>query len=253
MFQKTLHDLVKGIRAASASDDLASYVASIFQDIKKELKSNNNATKAIAVSKLNHLKMLGYDTSWCAFGIVEVMSMSKFRHKRIGYLAAAQAFTQQTEVVLLCTNLLKKELQSQNPYAIGLAINCLSNVCTEDLAMELLPDLIIMMSSSRSYVKKKAILVMYKLFVAYPKGLEDAYAPLKKKLADDDDAAVSCAVNVVCELAQSRPQNYLKLAPMLFEILTNSSNNWMLIKVVKLLGRLVSQEPRLALDMGQGF
>ena len=70
------------------------------------------------------------------FNIVEVMSMSRFSYKRIGYLAAAQSFTQQTEVVLLCTNLLKKELQSKNPYAIGLAINCLSNVCTPDLVSE---------------------------------------------------------------------------------------------------------------------
>jgi hypothetical protein len=31
-----------------------------------------------------------------------------------------------------------------------------------------------------------------------------------------------------------------------FRLLTTSSNNWMLIKVVKLLGSLVPEEPRLA-------
>ena len=46
---------------------------------------------------------------------------------------------------------------------------------------------------------------------------------------------VSATVNVVCELARkSNPRNYLPLAPQLFEILTTSSNNWMLIKIVKL-------------------
>jgi AP-3 complex subunit delta-1 len=34
--------------------------------------------------------MIGYDISWACFGIVEVMSQSKFSHKRIGYLAANQ-------------------------------------------------------------------------------------------------------------------------------------------------------------------
>ena len=34
--------------------------------------------------------MIGYDVSWAAFAIVEVMSQPKFAHKRIGYLAANQ-------------------------------------------------------------------------------------------------------------------------------------------------------------------
>jgi AP-3 complex subunit delta-1 len=57
---------------------------------------------------------------------------------------------------------------------------------------------------------------------------------------------VSTAVNVICELANKNPHNYLAMAPKFFRLLTTSSNNWMLIKVVKLLGSLVSEEPRLA-------
>ena len=53
-------------------------------------------------------------------------------------------------------------------------------------------------------------------------------------------------MNVICELARKKPKNYLPLAPELFKILTTSRNNWMLIKVVKLLGALVEEEPRLA-------
>lgn len=43
------------------------------------------------------------------------MTMPRFAHKRIGYLAANQCFTEDTEVVLLCTNHLQKEFKSQNP------------------------------------------------------------------------------------------------------------------------------------------
>jgi len=42
---------------------------------------------------------------------------------------------------------------------------------------------------------------------------------------------VSCAVNVICELANKNPKNYLSMAPQFFRLLTTSSNNWMLIKV----------------------
>lgn len=68
----------------------------------------------------------------------------------------------------------------------------------------------------------------------------------EQKLDDPESAVVSCAVNVICELANKNPKNYLALAPKFFRLLTTSSNNWMLIKVVKLLGSLVPEEPRLA-------
>ncbi|TPX63857.1 hypothetical protein SpCBS45565_g06328 [Spizellomyces sp. 'palustris'] len=47
-------------------------------------------------------------------------------------------------------------------------------------------------------------------------------------------AVVSAAVNVICELARRNPKSYLPLAPQLYGLLTNSTNNWMLIKIIKL-------------------
>ena len=52
--------------------------------------------------------MLGYDMSWASFHVVEVMSSPKVHLKSIGYLAAAQSFEQDTDVLMLTTNLLKK-------------------------------------------------------------------------------------------------------------------------------------------------
>lgn len=41
-------------------------------------------------------------------------------------------------------------------------------------------------------------------------------------------------MNVICELARKNPKNYISLAPVLYKILTTSQNNWLLIKIVKL-------------------
>lgn len=56
--------------------------------------------------------MIGYDMSWAAFNIIEVMSSTKFTLKRIGYLAAAQSFTQETDVTMLATHLIRKVIPS---------------------------------------------------------------------------------------------------------------------------------------------
>ncbi|RQM16544.1 hypothetical protein DD237_001040 [Peronospora effusa] len=244
LLELNLQDLVKGIR--STKGDVTIYIAQVLQEIKAELRSTDVFLKAQAIRKLTYLHMLGYDMSWAAFHVVEVMSYERFAHKRIGYNAACQSFTQSTDVVLLCTNLLKKEFGSLNEHEVGLAINVLANIVTTDLARDLLGDVLVMMESSKPYVRKKATLVLYKMFLRYPQGLRLSFDKLKERMEEPDITVVSCAVNVICELANKKPKNYLGLAPEFFRLLTTSSNNWMLIKVVKLLASLVPEEPRLA-------
>ena len=45
---------------------------------------------------------------WASFHVIEVMSSPRFHLKSMGYLAAAQSFQQDTDVLMLVTNTLKK-------------------------------------------------------------------------------------------------------------------------------------------------
>merc|ERR1712142_1212953 len=87
--------------------------------------------------------------------------------------------------------------------------------------------------------------LLYKVFLKYPESLRPAFPKLKEKLEDPDPGVQSAAVNVICELARKNPKNYLALAPLFFKLMTTSSNNWMLIKIIKLFGALCPLEPRL--------
>jgi len=46
--------------------------------------------------------------SWASFHVIEVMSSSKIHLKSVGYLAAGQSFNEDTDVLMLTTNLIKK-------------------------------------------------------------------------------------------------------------------------------------------------
>jgi AP-3 complex subunit delta-1 len=250
MFEKTLTDIVKGIRASKR--DTALYISQCIAEIKTEISDSDMYVKANALQKLTFLQMMGYSMSWASFATIEVMSSPRFAHKRIGYLAASQGFTQDTDVILLTTNLLKKEMRGaiggnmNGVYEAGLAVNCVSNIVTEELAQDLLPELTHLTQHPQPYLRKKAILCLFKVFVKYPQGLRLTFSQIQNCLNDQNSAVVSCAVNVITELSDKNPKNYLHLAPAFFDLLTSSSNNWMLIKVVKLLGSLVPEEPRLA-------
>tara|TARA_B110000305_G_C18881418_1_gene377721 strand:- start:88 stop:534 length:447 start_codon:yes stop_codon:yes gene_type:complete len=134
MFETTLSDLVKGIRAHKRDPTI--YISTSIKEIKQELKSNDFFIKTNALRKLTFLQMQGFDFEWASFSIIEVMSSPRFAHKRVGMLASTQTFNEQTDVILLTTNLLKKEFTSSSIYEVGVAINCLSNIVTPDLARE---------------------------------------------------------------------------------------------------------------------
>ncbi|KAG0055972.1 AP-3 complex subunit delta [Gryganskiella cystojenkinii] len=243
LFAHSLTDLIRGIRQNKKNEQ--GYIAKEIADIRLELRRNDPDLKAQAIAKLTYLQMMGYDMSWASFHVVEVMSSPKFLFKGIGYLGAVQSFNQETDVLMLTTNLIKKDLASSNACEIGIAINGLSHILTPDLARDLCADLVAMLNHSRPIVRKKVVLVLYKVFLKYPEGLRLSFSRLKDRLEDPDPSVVSAAVNVICELARRNPKNYLSLAPQLFKLLTTSSNNWMLIKIIKLFAALTPFEPRL--------
>jgi len=245
MFNKTLGDLVKGLRAHKK--DERQFIASCLKDIKEELKSTDNELKVDALRKLSYLQMFGFDISWAAFNAVEAMASQKFWEKRVGYMVACAAIKPGSEVTLLTTNLFKKDLlYNQSPFEASVAMNTLANIMTPELARDLAPDVVSLMSHSRHYLRKRSTLLTYKIFRNFPDALRPTFPQLKEKLQDPEVAVVSAAVNVICELARKNPKNYLALAPIFFKILTTSGNNWMLIKIIKLLGALCPLEPRLA-------
>ncbi|KII93311.1 hypothetical protein PLICRDRAFT_672814 [Plicaturopsis crispa FD-325 SS-3] len=242
MWERTLQDLIRGLRANK--QDESKFIAQVVDEIRQEVKSKDMELKAGAVLKLTYLDMLGYDMSWASFNVVEVMSSSRFHLKSVGYLAAVQSFEQETDVLMLTTNLLKKDLTS-TPADIAVTLNGISHIVTPDLARDLAPDLIAMLNHSRPHIRKRAILALYKVFDKYPEAAQQGMGRLREKLEDPDPGVVAATVNVLCELARRNPNDYLPLAPQLFHLLTTSSNNWMLIKIVKLFGSLSPHEPRL--------
>ncbi|KAH9982297.1 Clathrin/coatomer adaptor, adaptin-like protein [Lactifluus volemus] len=242
MWERTLQDLIRGLRANKRDD--AKFIAQAVDEIRQEIKSKDMELKAGAVLKLTYLEMLGYDMSWASFHVVEVMSSPKYHLKAVGYLAASQSFGPDTDVLMLTTNLLKKDLTS-NPNDIAISLNGLSHTVSPDLARDLSHDVVTMLNHSKPYIRKRAIIAVYKALVKYPEATPFAISRLKEKLEDQDSGVVATTINVLCEMVRREPRDYLSLAPQLFHLMTTSSNNWMLIKIIKLFGFLSPYEPRL--------
>ncbi|OWM83011.1 AP-3 complex subunit delta [Punica granatum] len=245
LFQRTLEDLIKGIRLQLIGE--SAFISKAMEEIRKEIKSTDLQTKSIALQKLSYLSPLHFvDMSWAAFHCIECMSSPRFAQKRIGYVAVSQSFNEHTPVLLLITNQLRKDLGSVNEFDAGLALDCLANIATVDLARDLTPEVFTLLGSSKVSVRKKAIGVILRVFEKYPDAVRVCFKRLVENLDSPDSRILSAAVGVFCELASRDPRSYLPLAPEFYRVLVDSKNNWVLIKVLKIFAKLAPLESRLA-------
>ncbi|KFK26686.1 hypothetical protein AALP_AA8G280000 [Arabis alpina] len=250
LFQRNLEDLIKSFRHNLLRE--STYISKSLEEIRNEIKSTDLTTKSTALQKLTYLAALhNVDMSFAAFHAVEVISSSKFHHKKIGYQAITQSFHDETSVLLLITNQMRKDLNSVNEYEVSLALECLARIGTHDLARDLTHEVFSLLSSSKSFVRKKAIGVVLRVFEKDHDAVKVCFKRLVENLessdsdSDSDSQILSAVVGVFCELASKDPESCLPLAPEFYKILVDSKNNWVLIKVLKIFGKLVSIEPRL--------
>lgn len=244
LFQRTLEDLIKSMRLQLIGE--STFISKATEEIRREIKSTDQHTKSTALQKLSYLSAVhAVDMSWACFHVVEVMSSSRFAHKRIGYHAASQSFHDDTPVLLLITNQLRKDLLSTNEFEVSLALGCLARIATHDLARDLTPEVFKLLSTARVFVRKKAIAVALRLFDKYPDAVRVCFKRLVENLESSDPQVVTAVIGVFCELAAKDPRSYLPLAPEFYRILVDSKNNWVLIKVLKVFAKLAPLEPRL--------
>lgn len=119
---------------------------------------------------------------------------------------------------------------------MSLPLVTLPHIISPSLAMSLLPDILARLSHSHAATRKKAIVSLYRLALVYPDALKLAWPRIKDRLMDiqEDGSVTTAVINVVCELGWRRPGDFLPLAPRFFDLLVEGGNNWMAIKIIKL-------------------
>lgn len=123
---------------------------------------------------------------------------------------------------------------------MSLPLVTIPHIITPSLAQSLLSDLLPRLSHSHPNIRKKTIAALYRLALVYPETLRPAWPKIKDLLMNEyEDPSVTAAViNIVCELGWRRPRDFLSLAPRLFDLLVDGGNNWMAIKIIKLVSIL---------------
>ncbi|EAL49830.2 Adapter-related protein complex 3 (AP-3) subunit, putative [Entamoeba histolytica HM-1:IMSS] len=249
----SLQDMVKGLRSNAGNEQ--AFINQTIADIKKDIVTSDMKRKAICIQKLTYLEMLGQETNWSGFHIIELSAKQSFWMKRVAYLAAQICLHESDDVLMLITNQLKKDLQG-TAYESCNACACFSAIVNESLARDLAAELVKLLTSGKDFLRRRACLMMYPMCKEYPDALRPSFAKMKEKLKDSDPTVVAAACVSFVELVKHEPKQYISLAPILYEIIKepiNQNNDLLMTKAIKILGMLASVELRLAKILVEPF
>jgi AP-3 complex subunit delta-1 len=154
LFQLSLDDLVKSLRADQSAAGESSAVARALSAIHREIRAPDAATKATALQKLTYLSSLHFAPVAAhplAFPAIELLASPHLPHKRLAYLAASLSLSPASLSLLpLATHQLHKDLSPSTAapaahHLCALALHLLASpaaAAAPDLAAHLAQDLV---------------------------------------------------------------------------------------------------------------
>ena len=192
--------------------------------IRTAFKDNNVSYRHRNVAKLLFIHMLGYPSHFGQMECLKLIASPNFPEKRIGYLALMLLLDERTEVLTLVTNSIKNDLSHPNQYVVGLALASVGNLATGDMGRILIMDADRCLRGSNPYLKKKAALVMIRIFKRVPEMIEEfadkIVSLLKERMHGVLIAGVQLMITIL-ELEPDQAASFARLVPSLVRLLRN--------------------------------
>lgn len=75
------------------------------------------------------------------------MSAPSYTEKRIGYLGLSQLLDESSDILMLVTNSIKKDLNAKETYVVALGLTAIAEVSSPEMCRELYPEVKKLMKS----------------------------------------------------------------------------------------------------------
>jgi AP-2 complex subunit alpha len=86
------------------------------------------------VCKLLFIFLLGHDIDFGHMEAVNLLSSNKYTEKQIGYLFISVLVSASSDLMRLVVQSIKNDIQSRNPIHVNLALQCIANIGSREMA-----------------------------------------------------------------------------------------------------------------------
>eukprot|EP00924_Labyrinthula_sp_SR-Ha-C_P003409 snap_masked-scaffold_15-processed-gene-8.40-mRNA-1 protein AED:1.00 eAED:1.00 QI:0/0/0/0/1/1/3/0/846 len=264
MFQRSVENVIQSLRNSNINPH--EFIDKAISETKKEVSSKDFDIKAKALKKVVYFNLLGKDVFWSIFSIIELLSSSNFYHQRVAVLAATDIIHCDSKEILLLPNLLNSRFQLlsksysrtiANYYSVCICLKLTSELSSLQLAPFVFDNVKPFCKLKESMTKldlliyNRSTLLLLKFHLSAPevcsikflfKLLSDqlnGYVSMNKKEASSS-SQISATVNVITEMCFKRPKQFMKSLSVLLSLLRKIKNNWLLIKLNKIISTVLS-------------
>lgn len=235
-----LRDLIRKVRACKTAAEERAVIAKESAMIRTAIREEQEHYRHRNVAKLLFMHMLGYPTHFGQLECMKLTASPHFPEKRIGYLGMMLLLSEEADVLMLATNSLKNDLNSDNKFVAGLALCAIGNLSTADMSRDLAPEVDKHLKSNLPYLRKKACLAFVRCLAKCPDMVEDFVDRVLSLLKDRSHGVLITVVQLMTQVLMidyrnaleenedpfetECRQSFLRLVPTLVKMLRNLLN-----------------------------
>ncbi|XP_074522557.1 AP-2 complex subunit alpha-2-like isoform X2 [Halichoeres trimaculatus] len=175
-------------------------------------KALDGYSKKKYVCKLLFIFLLGHDIDFGHMEAVNLLSSNKYTEKQIGYLFISVLVNSNSDLIRLINNGIKNDLASRNPTFMNLALHCIANVGSREMAEAFSSQIpnILVAGDTMDSVKQSAALCLLRLSRMSPDlvPMGEWTARVVHLLNDQHLGVVTAATSLITNLAQKSPDDF---------------------------------------------
>ncbi|CAG0901065.1 unnamed protein product [Darwinula stevensoni] len=164
------------------------------------------------VCKLLFIFLLGHDIDFGHMEAVNLLSSNKYTEKQIGYLFISVLVDSTSDLMKLIIQSIKNDLSSRNPVHVNLALQCIANIGSKEMADSFgneIPKLLVS-GDTMDTVKQSAALCLLRLFRTQPDVIPSGEwtSRIIHLLNDQHMGVVTAACSLIDALVKRNPDEY---------------------------------------------
>ncbi|CAI9105530.1 OLC1v1004467C2 [Oldenlandia corymbosa var. corymbosa] len=176
-----------------------------------------------------YIYMLGYDVDFGHMEAVSLLSAPKYPEKQVGYIVTSCLLNENHDFLRLAINVVRNDIIGRNETFQCLALTLVGNIGGREFAESLAPDVqkLLLSSSCRPLVRKKAALCLLRLFRKNPDVVNvDGWSDRMAQLLDERDLGVlTSSMSLLVALVANNHDTYWSCLPKCVKILERLARN----------------------------
>ena len=233
----TLTQYINEIRNAKTNENLHSIISKEMANIRSLPKEENtqeikyiNLKKCIYTSIISEREELSFIYMTC----IDLLASSEFKYKKLAYLGLTIFLDENSELLMLTVNVIKKDLSNKNEFIVINALNAISILYSDYLIPQILNDVLNLIESDNIRIKKRALNTMINIYRKindksdYSNNLIESLNKILIKNKVKDNGILLSVIQLYNEISKNEKieiKDFDSLIKTLIEILNTLINN----------------------------